>query len=288
MIHSSAPDRGPLMLGRGSGRRRAPWRRRATRALAVLLIVAGALAVADGIVTLVWQEPISALYADIRQDDLSGALHRIEGAAPTAAEQRTLASLSGERHRVAFLASELERRAGDGSAVGRISIPRIGASFVIVKGTSTEDLESGPGILSQTRFPGHSGTTAIAGHRTTYLAPFRHIDALRPGNLISLRMPYGQFTYRVTGHRVVEPGDVQAAVASVGYARVVLSACTPLFSAAKRLLVYGRLTRVEPRGAALKLPGGAIAHPFGTRPASSKPLPAVLKPLDIGPLAPLV
>jgi sortase A len=257
------------------------------RALAILLIAAGALALADGIVTLVWQEPISALYADLRQNSLNGALHRIEGAQPTPAERRALASLSDEKHRVAFLASELERRAGDGSAVGRISIPRIGASFVVVKGTSTEDLESGPGVLSETRFPGRGATTAIAGHRTTYLAPFRHIDALRPGNLISLRMPYAQFTYRVTGQRVVQPTDVQAAVGNVGYARVVLSACTPLFSAAKRLLVFARLTRIEPRGAALQLPGGAVAHPFGPR-ARPRALPPVLKPLDLNATAPLV
>jgi sortase A len=259
------------------------------RALAILLILAGGLAVADGIVTLLWQEPLSALYADLRQDSLNGSLHRIEGARPTASERRTLASLSSERRRVAFLARELERRAGEGSAVGRISIPRIGVSFVIVKGTSTEDLESGPGIYPETRFPGHGGTTAIAGHRTTYLAPFRHVDALRAGDLITLRMPYAQFTYRVTGHRVVQPTNVQAAVADVGYDRVVLSACTPLFSAAKRLLVYGRLEQVEPRGAALQLPGGAVAHPFrtGTR-AAHRPLPPVFKPLDLNATAPLV
>ena len=74
-----------------------------------------------------------------------------------------------------------ERRARDGSAVGRIVIPRIGASFVVVKGTDTAALKSGPGIYSETSFPGVAGTTAIAGHRTTYLAPFRHIDALAPG-----------------------------------------------------------------------------------------------------------
>jgi sortase A len=285
MIDLSAAGRSELALGR----RRASRSRRAVRSLAILLIGAGALALADGIVTLVWQEPISALYAELRQDSLNGALHQIERAQPTPAERTTLASLPSERRRVRYLASELERRAGDGGAVGRITIPRIGASFVVVKGTSTEDLESGPGILSDTRFPGHHGTTAIAGHRTTYLAPFRDIDALVAGNQIRVRMPYAQFTYRVTGHRVVQPTDVQVAVANVGYERLVLSACTPLFSAAKRLLVFARLTRVEPRGAALKLPGGAIAHPYSTLPrAPRRPLPPVLEPLDRRVLAPLV
>ena len=75
-------------------------------------------------------------------------------------------------------------------------------------------------------------------------------------------MPYAHFTYTVIGQRVVAPTDVDAAVANVGYTRLVLSACTPLFSAAKRLLVYARLTRTVPVGAARGFPGGAIARPI--------------------------
>jgi sortase A len=224
---------------------------RGTRALALVLIAVGALALADAVVTLVWQEPFSALYASIRQHDLRGALARAEHAPASAHERRVLVTLPTSRQRVAFLASELERKSPEGSAVGRIVIPRIGASFVVVKGTSTSDLQSGPGIYPETTFPGLPGTTAIAGHRTTYLAPFRHIDALRRGNRVVLRMPYARFTFTVIGSRVVAPNDVHAAIAEVGYSRLVLSACTPLFSAAKRLLVFARLARVEPAGASL-------------------------------------
>ena len=161
------------------------------------------LALIDGAVTLLWQEPISALYAKIRQDDLSGALKQIERASPTPLERRTLASLSDERNRIAFLAGELEHHTGDGGALGRIVIPRVGASYVVVKGTDTEALKSGPGVYSETRVPGIPGTTAIAGHRTTYLAPFRDINLLARGNRILLYMPYAHFTYTVIGHRVV-------------------------------------------------------------------------------------
>jgi sortase A len=236
--------------------------RRGWRVLSVVLILVGALVLLDAGVTLVWQEPFSALYAKLRQDHLSGTLRAAERATPTPVEQRALASLPDERRRIAFLASELERHAGDGSAVGRIVIPRIGASYVVVKGTDTSDLESGPGIYSETNFPGVAGTTAIAGHRTTYLAPFRHVDALRKGSRIMLNMPYAHFTYTVTGERVVAPTDVGAAVANVGYSRLVLSACTPLFSAAKRLLVYARLTRTVPEGAARRLPGDPQVQPI--------------------------
>ncbi len=265
---------------------------RAIRALAVTLIVLGALALLDALVTLLWQEPITALYASIVQDHLSGDLSKAERATPTPVERRALASLPDEQARISYLARELQGHARDGAAVGRILIPRVGADYVVVAGTDTADLISGPGIYRETSFPGIPGTTAIAGHRTTYLAPFREIDLLRPGNRILLNMPYGHFTYTVTGQRVVWPNDVQAAVAQVGYSRLVLSACTPVFSAEKRLLVYARLTRTVPVGAARVLPGGAIAQPIEAQPthaaAATPALPAMLVSLDPHSVSPFI
>jgi sortase A len=263
---------------------------RVARALAVTLIALGALALLDAVITLVWQEPITAIYASIMQDHLSGDLRTVERAAPTPVERRTLASLPDERARIAYLAGEFERHIRNGAAVGRILIPRVGADYVMVDGTDTEDLISGPGIYKETRFPGIEGTTAIAGHRTTYLAPFREINLLKPGNRILVNMPYAHFTYTVTGQRVVWPTNVQAAVADVGHSRLVLSACTPLFSAEKRLLVYARLTRTVPVGAARLLPGGAIPHPIEAQPGPAKApaLPAMLVSLDPNRVSPLV
>jgi sortase A len=274
-----------------SARRSRPAR--ALRLLAALLIFTGVLALIDAGTTLLWQEPISALIAKLKQDHLSGALRNVERAAPTPPEQRTLASLADEQARIAFLAGELQRHAGDGGAVGRIVIPRIGASYVVVKGTDPEALQSGPGIYSETSFPGIAGTTAIAGHRTTYLAPFRDINLLVRGNRILLNMPYARITYTVIGHQVVAPTDVQAAVGRVGYSRLVLSACTPLFSAAKRLLVFARLTRTVPEGAARLLPGGALPRPIETLPSppggrARPPLPPMFESLDPNIVAPLV
>ncbi|HEX5225592.1 MAG TPA: class E sortase [Solirubrobacteraceae bacterium] len=285
--HTSQPA-AEALLRPPRARRRRSRRARAMRAVAMLLIAAGALALLDAVVTLVWQEPVSWLYATLQQDHLEGALHEVEVAPPTPLETRELASISDERSRIALLARDLERRSGEGSAVGRIEIPRIGASFVVVKGTATADLEKGPGIYSETRFPGIGGTTAVAGHRTTYLAPFRHIDALRRGSTIRLEMPYAQLTYSVISQRVVAPTDVEAAVGNVGYSRLVLSACTPLFSAEKRLLVFARLVREDPRGAARKLPGGALPHPIEVLHSKPRPLPPVLIPLDPRNGAPLV
>jgi sortase A len=278
----------PTRLG-ASPKQRSAGSRRALRALGIVLILAGTLALIDAGVTLMWQEPFSALYAKLRQDHLSGALSKVEHAAPTVAEAQALVDLSEVRQRVAVLAGGLQGRAKDGSPVGRIHIPRIGADFVVVKGTSTSDLESGPGVYPETVFPGMAGTTAIAGHRTTYLAPFRHVDQLRHGSLIQLNMPYAHFTYTVIEKRVVAPTDVRAAIGNVGYSRLVLSACTPLFSAAKRLLIYARLTRTVPVGAGrvpvARRPAGAkealvgsdLEQPASARKAARPSLPAVLE-----------
>jgi sortase A len=251
-------------LAKGAGRR-------GLRALAIAMVAVGALALSDAIVTLVWQEPISALYALIEQEHLEGALSKVERTAPTPLEQRHLASLPTERRRVAYLAGELQRHTADGSPVGKIVIPEVNASYVFVKGTGTSELESGPGVYPETVFPGIQGTTAIAGHRTTWLAPFRHIDALRPGNHILLYMPYAHFTYTVVSQRVVLPSDVRAAVQYVGYKRLVLSACTPLFSAAKRLLIYAKLTRTVPVGPALWVPGGGVIQPIEAQAPGARP-----------------
>ena len=238
------------------GRRGPARRRRALRALSTTLIVLGALALIDVGVTLVWQEPFSALYAKLQQDQLRDTLRTLERAKPTVRENAHLLGLVEEHRRISFLASELARHAALGSAVGSIRIPRINADFVLVYGTGTEELEKGPGIYTQsiypgTRFPGLGATTAIAGHRTTFLAPFRHIDELRRGDRILVNMPYAHFVYTVIGQRSVLPTDVYAAIRHAHYGRLVLSACTPLFSAAERLLVYARLTKTTPVGAAL-------------------------------------
>jgi sortase A len=248
-------------------------RSRVPPVLAALLIAAGVLLLADVGVTLVWQEPISALYAQLKQESLGGDLRALDRATPTPAAQRTLARLHEDRRRIDYLAGALQRQAKAGSAVGRIRIPAIGASFVVVKGTGTAELENGPGIYPETSFPGVPGTTAIAGHRTTYLAPFRHIDGLRRGALIVLEMPYGRFTYTVVGSRVVLPTDVSV-LDPVGYSQLVLSACTPLFSASHRLIVFARLTSTVPLGAA-RLTEAATnpGRAFGEEPA----LPPMLK-----------
>jgi sortase A len=219
------------------------------RALSSALIVAGALLLIDASATLLWQEPLSAVYAHLRQGKLEHRLEQLDAVKPTPAEQRALVKLPDPRRRLAFAARSFDRRTDAGDPLGRIAIPRISVSAVFVEGTAGDDLRNGPGHYPGTPLPGESGTVGIAGHRTTYGAWFRRIDKLRKDDAITLTMPYGRFTYRVERTRIVPPTAVWV-TQRVSYDRLILSACHPLYSAAKRIVVFARLTGARPRGAA--------------------------------------
>jgi sortase A len=221
---------------------RPPRRRRALRALSTVLMVVGALLLIDAGVTLLWQEPFSALYARVQQGRLADRLHAIERTPLTPVERRALDRVPDEGRRLAFQARVLRRRTHAGDPLGHIRIPRIGLSTVVVDGTEAPELRTGPGHYPATPLPGEHGTVGIAGHRTTYGAPFRKIDRLRPGDPIELAMPYGRFTYRVERTRIVPPTAVWVTDGRA-YDRLVLSACHPLYSAAKRIVVFARLER---------------------------------------------
>jgi sortase A len=227
--------------------------RRALRALSTILIVAGVLLIADAGITLAWQEPISAIYARLTQNQLGNDLRALERAQPTQLQLRALARLRTEQRRIAFLARAQRRHAKPGDAIGRIRIRKIGISFVVVQGTDGSSLQKGPGHYPDTPFPGLPGTVAIAGHRTTYLAPFRHINDLHKGNVIELEMPYALFTYSVEKTRIVQPSEYSV-IKPVRYDRLVLTACHPLYSAAQRIVVFARQVGVQARGAA-QVPG---------------------------------
>jgi sortase A len=222
--------------------------RQALRALSTVLIVSGAMLIADAGLTLVWQEPISAVYAKLQQRQLAGQLNDLENL--TDLQLRALERLRTENRRIAFLARLLRRRAEPGDAIGRIKIKRIGINFVVVEGTKPEDLRKGPGHYADTPFPGIRGTVALAGHRTTYLAPFRKLDKMRRGDLITVEMPYARFTYRTELRRIVDPSAYAYVTARRRYDRLALTACHPLYSAAQRIVVFARLVDVQARGRA--------------------------------------
>jgi sortase A len=184
------------------------------RFVASVMMVSGTLLIADAGITLVWQEPVSAFVANREQAQLERAF------------------LDPPRR-------VIERRPLKGDAIALIEIPSIGVSEFVVEGTDVASLRRGPGHYPDTPLPGEKGTTAIAGHRTTYGAPFRRIDQLDRGDRITLDMPDGRFLYRVEQNKIVDDQDLSV-LDPVGHKRLMLSACHPLYSAAERVIVFAR------------------------------------------------
>ena len=220
------------------------------RVLSSVLIVSGALLIADAALTVLWQEPISYFKAQREQGKLDTALADLEQEGLAPGESRLLERLPTGAKRYAFAARSVARRARPGQPLGRVRIPRIGLETVMVEGTGTEDLKKGPGHYPETPLPGVRGTVGIAGHRTTYGAPFRKIDKLRKGDTVTVEMTYATFTYRVTHTKIVPPTATYV-TKKVAYDQVILSACHPLYSAAQRIVVFARLEKAEPRGSTL-------------------------------------
>ena len=189
------------------------------RFVASVMMVSGTLLIADAGVTLLWQEPVSAFVAQREQAQLEDAFFD--------PPQRVL-----------------ERRPLKGDSIARIEIPEIGVDEFVVEGTDTASLRKGPGHYPETPLPGEPGTTAIAGHRTTYGAPFRRIDQLRRGDRILVDMPDGRFVYRVERTKIVDDQDLSV-LDPVGHQQLILSACHPLYSAAQRIIVFARFARRE-------------------------------------------
>lgn len=215
--------------------------RRFVHILSIALITAGLVVIADVGVTLAYKEPISSIYGSIRQGEAASQLDDLEAHYPTPADRSAIAEVKQSNRQIAILARRFARQASPGDPIGRIIAPAMdGLDIVVVQGTDTTSLQKGPGHYPETPFPGEGGTVGIAGHRTTYLAPFRHIDSMESGDRIVLKMPYARFVYRVQKTAIVDPTDL-GVVHRVGYERLVLSACNPLYSAAQRYIVFARL-----------------------------------------------
>jgi sortase A len=220
--------------------------RRSVRIAGTSLIALGVLTLVWVVVVWRWQDPFTALYTHWKQRQLAHSYekrfadyhpHRI---APTQNLATTMHTIEREARRYRLDSHR-------GQAIGRIIVGRLGLSMILVNGTDDASLRKGPGRDLRTYMPGEGQLVYIAGHRTTYLAPFAHINSIRVGDYITLEVPYATFRYRVFRH-VIVPADDLAVLHSHGREVVVLQACHPRFFATHRYLVYGRLVQVQPRG----------------------------------------
>jgi sortase A len=214
------------------------------RTTGTALIVLGVVALAWGFATWKWGDPLTGAYTSWQQRKLSREYNSLVSTYRPA--RRTTTS---SRRRVVrpldVAARRFRKHAHGGQAIGRIHVDRLD----LVEGTDGDSLRKGPGRDRRTYMPGEGQLVYIAGHRTTFGAPFAHIDSLRRGDRVVLQMPYGRFVYGVTGS-VIVPADDLARLRTHGREVIALQACHPRFSARERYIVYAAPVRPSPARAA--------------------------------------
>ena len=205
------------------------------------LLVIGIGILAWAATVYLWKDPFTTAYTAYEQRKLESKLDRqFETWKPT--RRPVVQNPTPPKPRQDDVRREARRyrlASHDGDAVGRLHIPQLGLSAVVVNGTSSSDLRRGPGRHLETFMPGEHQLVYIAGHRTTYGAPFGDIDKLRRGDPISIELPYATVDYRVTGHRIVDDNDLTV-LDTHRHEELVLQACHPRFFASQRYLVYAR------------------------------------------------
>lgn len=217
---------------------------RVLRVAGTVLAAAGLLAAAWALTVWQWQDPFTALYTAHQQQSLEIAYVREEAhyAAPVS-RGNPREQLRGIRRAAERYRKQLER----GDAVGKLRVPRLNLNVIVVDGTDSATLTKGPGRYERSYLPGEGELIYVAGHRTTYGAPFARIDRLRRGDEVTLQVPYGRFVYRVSS-KVIVPADDVKRLLSRGREEVALQACHPRFFASQRYIVYARPVSVTPRG----------------------------------------
>jgi len=128
---------------------------------------------------------------------------------------------------------------------GMLEIPQINLEQYVVTGTSTEALTYGPGYYTKTSTPGNRGNVGIAGHRTTYGAPFSDLDKLQTGDEIMLTVGTETFKYIIDEILIVDPDQGERYLYNRGDERITLTTCHPKFSDKLRLIVTGSLEKKE-------------------------------------------
>ncbi|HEY8103551.1 MAG TPA: sortase [Gaiellaceae bacterium] len=227
------------------------------RILGTLMIVAGVVMLAWAVTVWQWQDPVTAVLHNRDQRSLERTFERklqrhdrpqIVVAAASPAEVRRELSRDAVKWR---------KQSKQGDAIARLRIPRLGVTEIVVNGTDANSLKRGPGRYLGTAMPGEGQLVYVAGHRTTYGAPFSHITSLRPGDRVYVELPYGTFEYAITGHRIV-PADQLSVLKSKGFEQLALQACHPRFFASQRYIAYAKPVGVTLPGASTQTPLEAL------------------------------
>jgi sortase A len=218
--------------------------------LGTFLLVIGIGVLAWAATVYLWKDPFTTAYTAYEQrrlaSNLDSAFESWEPAPKPKPVSRPAPTPKPQHDNVSREAKRFRLESDDGDAIARLKVPRLDLSVVVVNGTSTSDLRRGPGRHEDSFLPGEGELVYVAGHRTTYGAPFSAINELEPGDTITVELPYGTVEYRVTRHRIVDDNDLSV-LESHGREELVLQACHPRFFASQRYLVYARPFSVEAR-----------------------------------------
>ena len=219
--------------------------RRLIRLGGTVMIVAGSLLLVWALLVWRWQDPFTALYTRWEQRDLAQEydqrVERYEAETPNRVVERSASPLE-----IAERARNYRLRLGEGDAIGRLKIPKLDLNMIVVNGTESNTLKKGPARHKGTFLPGEGKLIYIAGHRTTYSAPFSDIDDLERGDRVSLELPYATVEYTIRSHRIVEAHELSV-LRSRGREELALQACWPRFFASHRYIAYARPVRMIPR-----------------------------------------
>lgn len=217
------------------------------RTLGTLLVIAGLAVLVWTFVVWRFEDPFTGLYGAYRQHQLASEYEeRLRSLPP--APRRGAILLAEMRAELAAEATRYRQTLPHGDPVGRIIVPRLGLRAIVVNGSDTESLRRGPGRDERTFAPGEGELVYVAAHRTTYTAPFSHIERLRRGDLVVIEVPYATFRYRISSHEVV-PKDALGRLRSRGAEQLTLQASHPRFFSSHRYLAHALPDRVRPRGA---------------------------------------
>ena len=219
--------------------------RRFARILGTLMIVAGVGALAWAFTVWKWEDPFTATLNYFEQRELAQTFDRqLEEGRPAGTAAATAVDVRTTLPRLAIKWRQSLKR---GDPVARLRIPRLGLTRIVVNGTDHNTLKRGPGRYLGSAMPGEGKLVYIAGHRTTYGAPFSSIDKLRTGDRVFLELPYATFEYAITGHRIVAANDLSV-LESKGREQLALQACHPRFFATQRYIAYAKPIAVSPPG----------------------------------------
>jgi sortase A len=222
-----------------------PSVRRPIRVFGTVLLAAGVLMLVWVVVVWRWEDPFTAIQTYFSQKHLRSAYVERSETFQRTLPVRPPRDPAVAWHEATIAARRYSATLKQGGPVGRLRIGRLGLDIYVVQGTDHESLKKGPGHYIDSSLPGQGRLIYIAGHRTTYLAPFARINDIRNGDYMTLEVPYGTFEYRAVRHYVV-PSDDLAVLRNTGHEILRLQACHPRFFATHRYIVDAALVAFTP------------------------------------------